>query len=101
MSPRGRLGIILNGAELYVRENNFKYVPQHELFHFIQKEGSSFEKLPTQYENVLNENIKIFLLEEAFVQYFTARINNKTPEYFKRDEKDNIKNIGLMSVIVI
>ena len=34
-----------------------------------------------EYKNILKENIKIELLEEVFVQYFTAKINNKKPEY--------------------
>ena len=76
-------------------ENNFKYVLEHELFHFIQKEGSVFEKIPKKYKNTLEANIKIFLLEEAFVQYFTARINNKTPEYFKQDENGYKKKYWL------
>ena len=71
--------------------NNFKYVLEHELFHFIQKEGSAFEKIPKKYEKVLKFNIKIFLLEEAFVQYFTSRINDKKPEYFRQDENGNKK----------
>ena len=73
----------------------FKYVLEHELFHFIQKEGSCFENVPKKYENILDKNIKIFLLEEAFVQYFTARINDKTPEYVMDDENGNKKKYWL------
>jgi len=59
----------------------FKYILQHELFHFIQQENSQFEKIPKEYENILPSDIHIELLEEVFVQYFTAKINNKKPEY--------------------
>lgn len=76
-------------------ENNFKYVLEHELFHFIQKEGSAFEKIPKKYENILEINKKIFLLEEAFVQYFTAKINNKMPEYITKDENGDKKKYWL------
>lgn len=76
-------------------ENNFKYVLEHELFHFFQKEGSAFEKIPLKYENLLDNNTKIFLLEEAFVQYFTVKINNKTPAYVKQDECGNVKKYWL------
>lgn len=62
-------------------DDKFKYILEHELFHFIQNEGSAFEKIPQEYKNILEENIKIELLEEVFVQYFTAKINNKKPEY--------------------
>lgn len=62
-------------------EKNFKYVLEHELFHFIQKENSEFENIPEKYKNILSKDIKIELLEEVFVQYFTAKINNKKPEY--------------------
>lgn len=73
----------------------FKYILEHELFHFIQKEGSKFEQIPLQYKNILNSDIKIQLLEEAFVQYFTACINNKTPEYTLIDSNGNIKKYWL------
>ena len=62
-------------------EKNFKYVLEHELFHFIQKENSEFENIPEKYKDILSKDIKIELLEEVFVQYFTAKINNKKPEY--------------------
>ena len=73
----------------------FKYVLEHELFHFIQKEGSIFEEVPNMYKNILDDNIKILLFEEAFVQYFTARINNKTPEYTITDKNGSIKKYWL------
>lgn len=76
-------------------DTKFKYVLEHELFHFIQKEGSNFEKIPRKYENILEPNMKIFLLEEAFIQYFTAKINDKTPEYIKIDENGNKKKYWL------
>lgn len=76
-------------------DSKFKYVLEHELFHFIQKEGSNFEEIPKKYENILDVNTKIFLLEEAFVQYFTARINNKMPEYIEKDKNGNDKKYWL------
>lgn len=64
----------------------FKYILEHELFHFIQKENSEFEKIPRKYAKIIDSNVHIELLEEAFVQYFTARINNKKPEYIEQDK---------------
>lgn len=75
----------------------FKYILEHELFHFIQKENSKFEKIPKMYTDILNSNIDIFLLEEAFVQYFTARINNKIPEYVMIDNNGKEKKYWLNS----
>lgn len=62
-------------------KKELQYVLEHELFHFIQKENSIFEKKPYKYKHVLDDSIRIELLEEVFVQYFTSKINNKTPEY--------------------
>ena len=76
-------------------DTQFKYILEHELFHFIQEEGSCFEKIPTIYKNLLDDNIQILLLEEAFVQYFTACINNKQPEYIEIDEKGDIRKYWL------
>ena len=76
-------------------DKQIKYIMEHELFHFIQKEGSCFEEIPKIYKSILNENSKIFLLEEAFVQYFTACINNKVPEYIEIDEKGKIRKYWL------
>ena len=76
-------------------EKQFKYIMEHELFHFIQEEGSDFEEIPTIYKNILYDNIQILLLEEAFVQYFTACINNKQPEYIEIDEKGDIRKYWL------
>lgn len=73
----------------------FKYVLEHELFHFIQEEDSSFEKIPEIYQDVLDKDIKILLFEEAFVQYFTSCINNKTPEYSYIDKEGKIKKYWL------
>lgn len=76
-------------------DNQYKYILQHELFHFIQKAGSLFEVIPKEYENILCKDINILLLEEAFVQYFTAVINNKNPEYIMKDEKGKSKKYWL------
>lgn len=76
-------------------DENFKYVLEHELFHFIQKEGSKFEEVPEKYQEQVSKNIKFFLFEEAFVQYFTAKINGKNPEYTFVDEKGIIKKYWL------
>ena len=76
-------------------DTEFKYILEHELFHFIQKEGSKFEQIPSIYKNVLESNIKIFLLEEAFVQYFTACINKKEPEYILKDSNGNERKYWL------
>ena len=65
----------------------FKYILEHELFHFIQNEDSIFEKIPSIYQGIVNSNINILLLEEAFVQYFTACINQKEPEYKTKNNK--------------
>ena len=65
----------------------FKYILEHELFHFIQNEDSIFEKMPSIYQGIVNSNINILLLEEAFVQYFTACINQKEPEYKTKNNK--------------
>ncbi|MBR3887788.1 MAG: hypothetical protein IKJ32_01685 [Clostridia bacterium] len=76
-------------------DENFKYVLEHELFHFIQKEGSKFEDVPEKYQEQVSKNIKLFLFEEAFVQYFTAVINNKNPEYTFVDKSEKIKKYWL------
>ena len=76
-------------------DEKFKYILEHELFHFIQKEGSKFEEVPEKYKELVGENIKFFLLEEAFVQYFTAVINNKNPEYTFADDKGTTKKYWL------
>ena len=76
-------------------DENFKYVLEHELFHFIQKEGSKFEEVPEKYQEQVSENIKFFLFEEAFVQYFTAKINDKNPEYTFVDKSGKIKKYWL------
>lgn len=76
-------------------DEKFKYVLEHELFHFIQKEGSKFEEVPKKYKELLDENIKFFLFEEAFVQYFTAVINNKNPEYIFVDDNGITKKYWL------
>ena len=79
-----------------IKDNiQFKYILEHELFHFIQKEGSGFEKIPQKYISVLDKNINIMLLEEAFVQYFTACINNKTPEYVFQEKNGMNKKYWL------
>lgn len=76
-------------------DEKFKYVLEHELFHFIQKEGSKFEEVPEKYKKLVDKNTKFFLLEEAFVQYFTAVINNKNPEYTFVDDKGITKKCWL------
>lgn len=76
-------------------DEKFKYVLEHELFHFIQKEGSKFEEVPEKYKESLDENIKFFLFEEAFVQFFTAVINNKNPEYTFVNDKGITKKYWL------
>ncbi len=76
-------------------DEKFKYVLEHELFHFIQKEGSKFEEVPKKYKELVDENIKFFLFEEAFVQYFTAKINGKNPEYTFVDETGKVKKYWL------
>ncbi len=76
-------------------DEKFKYVLEHELFHFIQKEGSKFEEVPEKYKKLVDKNIKFFLLEEAFVQYFTAVINNKNPEYIFVDDNGITKKCWL------
>ncbi len=76
-------------------DEKFKYVLEHELFHFIQKEESKFEEIPEKYKELADENIKFFLFEEAFVQYFAAKINGKNPEYTFVDENGNIKKYWL------
>ncbi|MGN1299239.1 MAG: hypothetical protein ACI4UE_04585 [Candidatus Scatovivens sp.] len=79
-----------------VEDNNeLKYVLEHELFHFIQKEDSNFEKIPKEYEDILSNQIKIELLEEVFVQYFTAKINNKTPEYKMKNKDGKVRKYWL------
>ena len=78
-----------------INDTEFKYILEHELFHFIQKEGSKFEEIPSIYKNIIDKNIKIFLLEEAFVQYFTACINKKVPEYTLEDNKGNKRKYWL------
>lgn len=76
-------------------DEKFKYVLEHELFHFIQKEGSKFEEVPEKYKELIDKNIKFFLFEEAFVQYFTAVINNKNPEYTFVNDKGITKKYWL------
>lgn len=76
-------------------KTQFKYILQHELFHFIQKENSDFEKIPKAYEKILNKEIQIELLEEVFVQYFTAKINNKKPEYQIKNNNGEITKYWL------
>lgn len=76
-------------------DTQFKYILEHELFHFIQEEGSIFEKVPYMYRNVFEDDIKILLFEEAFVQYFTACINNKSPEYKFIDDEGQEKKYWL------
>lgn len=76
-------------------DEKFKYILEHELFHFIQKEGSKFEEVPEKYKELVDKNIKFFLFEEAFVQYFTAKINGKNPEYTFVDENGNVKKYWL------
>ena len=45
-----------------IKDNTqFKYILEHELFHFIQKEGSCFEKIPKKYIDALNKDINIML----------------------------------------
>ena len=43
----------------------------------------------------IDNDVQILLLEEAFVQYFTACINNKTPEYKTIDENGKIRKYWL------
>lgn len=62
-------------------DDDFFIYLQHELFHFIQKEGSLFEHVPEVYRDRWPENCNILLWEEAFVQYFTSVINDKRPEF--------------------
>ena len=76
-------------------DTQFKYVLEHELFHFIQEEGSLFEEVPLQYKDIIDKDVKILLLEEAYVQYFTACINNKIPQYTYVDEEGNTKKYWL------
>ena len=73
----------------------FQYVLEHEIFHFIQKQNSKFEQVPKKYETYLGEEIQIALLEEAFVQYFTASINGKKPEYTEKDANGQIRKYWL------
>ena len=44
-------------------DEKFKYVLEHELFHFIQKEGSKFEEVPEKYQEQVSKNIKFFLFD--------------------------------------
>jgi len=73
----------------------FQYVLEHELFHFIQEKGSKFEKIPEKYEGFLEKNMPIALWEEAFVQYFTACINQKKPEYVEKDKNGSTRKYWL------
>lgn len=73
----------------------FQYVLEHEIFHFIQKQDSKFEQIPKKYEGYFKQEIQIALLEEAFVQYFTARINEKKPEYIEKDTNGNSRKYWL------
>lgn len=67
-------------------KDEYRYILEHELFHFIQKEDSAFEKLPQCYKNIRIPEINILLLEESFVQYFMAVIENKSKEYIEKKE---------------
>ena len=59
-----------------IRGEDRRRLLHHELFHFIQQEGSIFECCPPELKLLVEDgSIKPLLFEEAFVQYMASLVN--------------------------